>query len=111
MQVLYERCAGLDVHKKSIYACARWLDEKGERQQRIRSFGTVTAELLRLADWLREQIQDLRDLTRYRAELTQAQNRVANRIQKVLEQANIKLALVNKVVFYSGTHRMSSKRD
>jgi transposase len=39
-------------------------------------------------------IQDLRDLTRYRVELTQAQNRVANRIQKVLEQANIKLSSV-----------------
>lgn len=39
-------------------------------------------------------IQDLRELTRYRVELTQAQNRVANRIQKLLEQANIKLASV-----------------
>jgi len=32
--------------------------------------------------------------TRYRAELTPAQNRVANRIQKLLEQANIKLSSV-----------------
>jgi transposase len=40
------------------------------------------------------EIQDLRDLTRYRAELTQAQNRVSNRIQKLLEQANIKLGSV-----------------
>jgi transposase len=40
------------------------------------------------------EIQDLRDLTRYRVELTQAQNRVANRIQKLLEQANIKLSSV-----------------
>jgi transposase len=39
-------------------------------------------------------IQDLRDLTRYRAELRQAQARVANRIQKFLEQANLKLACV-----------------
>src|SRR5262249_28547157 len=39
-------------------------------------------------------IQDLRDLTRYRVELIQTQNRVANRIQKVLEQANIKLSAV-----------------
>jgi transposase len=39
-------------------------------------------------------IQDLRDLTRYRAELRQAQTRVANRIQKFLEQANVKLASV-----------------
>jgi transposase len=40
------------------------------------------------------EIQDLRDLTRYRAELTQAQTGVANRIQKLLEQANIKLSSV-----------------
>jgi transposase len=39
-------------------------------------------------------IQDLRDLTRYRAELRQSQNRVANRLQKFLEQANIKLSSV-----------------
>jgi transposase len=40
------------------------------------------------------EIQDLRDLTRYRAELRQEQNRVDNRIQKLLEQANVKLASV-----------------
>ena len=39
-------------------------------------------------------IQDLRDLTRYRAELRQSQNRVANGIQKFLEQANLKLSSV-----------------
>ena len=39
-------------------------------------------------------IQDLRDLTRYRAESRQRQNRVANRIQKFLEQVNLKLKSV-----------------
>jgi transposase len=39
-------------------------------------------------------IQDLRDLTRYRIELRQSQNRVANRLQKFLEQANVKLGSV-----------------
>jgi transposase len=38
--------------------------------------------------------RELRDLTRYRASLAQEINRIANRIQKVLEQANIKLASV-----------------
>lgn len=163
MQVVHERCAGLDVHQKSVYGCAVWFDEEGRKHQEIRSFGTVTAELLKLGDWLKQhrvshvameatgvywrpvwtilegqfelmlvnphhvkampgrktdvkdcewladllrhglvrgsfvpptEIQDLRDLTRYRAELTQAQNRVANRIHKVLEQANIKLSSV-----------------
>lgn len=163
MQVIHERCAGLDIHKKSVYACVLGLDEKGEKQREIRSFGAVTTELLGLADWLKQhgvtqvameatgvywrpvwavlegqfelmlvnpqhmkalpgrktdvkdcewladllqhglvrgsfvpptEIQDLRDLTRYRVELRQSQNRVSNRIQKVLEQANIKLSSV-----------------
>lgn len=163
MQVMHERCAGLDVHKKSVYACAIWPGDNGEKKQEVRSFGTFTADLLKLADWLRghgvthvameatgvfwrpvwavlegqfelglvnpqhikavpgrktdtrdcewiadllqhgllpssfvppREIQDLRDLTRYRAELTQAQNKVDNRIQKLLEQCNIKLSSV-----------------
>ena len=163
MEVVHERCAGLDIHKKSVYACVICLEEKGKKRQEVRSFGTMTADLLQLSDWLRElevtyvameatgvywrpvwavlegqfelllvnphhiqampgrktdakdcewiadllqhgllrgsfvpptEIQDLRDLTRYRAELTQAQNRVANRIQKLLEQCNIKLSSV-----------------
>jgi transposase len=163
MQVVHSCCAGLDVHKKSVYACVIECGEDGQKKQQIRSFSTMTEDLLGLGDWLREagvthvameatgvywrpvwavlegqfelmlvnpqhikaipgrktdardcewiadllqhgllrgsfvppaEIQDLRDLTRYRAELTQAQNRVANRIQKVLEQANVKLSSV-----------------
>jgi transposase len=163
MHVIHECCAGLDVHKKSVYACAIWLGHNKAKEQEIRSFGTMTADLLKLADWLRErqvthvameatgvfwrpvwavlegqfelmlvnphhikaipgrktdakdsewiadllqhgllrgsfvpprEIQDLRDLTRYRAELVQDQNRVDNRIQKLLEQCNIKLSSV-----------------
>jgi transposase len=163
MEVVHARCAGLDVHKKSVYGCVICCETNGEKRQEKRSFGTVTADLLSLADWLRQhevthvvmeatgvywrpvwailegqfelmlvnphhvkaipgrktdakdcewiaellrhglvrgsfvpptEIQDLRDLTRYRVELTQAQNRVANRIQKLLEQANIKLSSV-----------------
>jgi len=163
MQVVHARCAGLDVHKKSVYACVICCEADGKKRQEVRSFGTMTADLLKLSDWLREhevthvameatgvywrpvwavledqfelmlvnpyhikvipgrktdakdcewiadllqhglvrgsfvpptEIQDLRDLTRYRVELTQAQNRVANRIQKLLEQANIKLSSV-----------------
>lgn len=163
MEVVHARCAGLDVHKKSVYGCVICCEANGEKRQQKRSFGTMTADLLGLADWLREhkvthvvmeatgvywrpvwailegqfewmlvnphhvkaipgrktdakdcewiaellqhglvrgsfvpptEIQDLRDLTRYRVELTQAQNRVANRIQKLLEQANVKLSSV-----------------
>src|SRR3982750_1605255 len=51
-------------------------------------------------------IQDLRDLTRYRAELRQSQNRVANRIQKFLEQANLKLSSVASDVLGVSGRRM-----
>jgi transposase len=47
MQVMDERCAGLDVHKKTVVACV--VTPEG---QEIRTFGTMTAELLTLADWL-----------------------------------------------------------
>lgn len=163
MQVVHPCCAGLDVHKKSVYACVLKFGRDGRKQQQVRSFSTMTKDLLALGDWLKEagvthvameatgvywrpvwavldgqlelllvnpqhmkavpgrktdvrdsewiadllqhgllrgsfvpptEIQDLRDLTRYRAELTQAQNRVGNRIQKLLEQANIKLSSV-----------------
>lgn len=163
MQVVYARCAGLDVHQKTVSACVSVCEAEGGKQQQMRVFGTFTSDLLGLADWLKEQgvthvameatgiywrpvwavlegqfqqmlvnpqhikavpgrktdakdcewiadllqhgllkgsfvpptpIQDLRDLTRYRAELRQSQNRVANRLQKFLEQANIKLRSV-----------------
>jgi transposase len=55
------------------------------------------------------EIQDLRDLTRYRVELTQAQNKVANRIQKLLEQCNIKLSSVaSNALGVSGRHMIEA---
>jgi transposase len=51
MEVLYARCAGLDVHKDSVVACARVAAESGLRQE-VRSFTTSTQGLLELADWL-----------------------------------------------------------
>jgi transposase len=53
MKVIYERCAGLDVHKKTVVACRITPDEAGGWQQDIRTFGTMTGDLLELADWLR----------------------------------------------------------
>jgi len=44
---VYERCCGIDVHKKIVVACLRC-----GRKQELREFGTTTKELLRLADWL-----------------------------------------------------------
>jgi transposase len=53
MQVVYERCAGLDVHKKSVTACRVIPDGKGGWQKDSCTFGTTTTELLEMADWLR----------------------------------------------------------
>jgi transposase len=158
-----EKCAALDVHKKSVVACPRWTQADGTVKEEVQTFGTTTPELLRMGDWLREwgvtivamestgeywkpiynllegevevilvnashvkQVpgrktdvkdaawlaellsygllkasfipaqsqRDLRDLTRYRVTLVQERARVVNRLQKVLEQANIKLASV-----------------
>lgn len=52
MEVLYERCCGLDVHKKSVVACLIVPGSDGKRVKEIRTFGTTTDELLRLMDWL-----------------------------------------------------------
>ncbi len=163
MQVVHERCAGLDVHKKSVVACRIIPSDDGGWLKQIRTFGTMTDDLLLLADWLTggqvshiamestgvywkpiynllesqfsivivnaqhikfvpgrktdvndaqwiaELLQhgllrgsfipdvvqrDLRDLVRYRAQLIQERTREANRVQKVLEDANIKLSSV-----------------
>jgi transposase len=52
MQLVYERCAGLDLHKKSVVACAITPDERGQRQKVLQTFSTMTPDLLRLRDWL-----------------------------------------------------------
>ena len=51
MEVLYPRCAGLDVHKNTVVACVR-IAEGGRPQKEIRTFGTATRDLLDLSAWL-----------------------------------------------------------
>ena len=53
MDTVIEVCAGLDVHKESVTANVRSRDERARRQATARQFGTMTAELLELSDWLR----------------------------------------------------------
>ena len=159
MNVIYERCCGMDVHKNTIVACVL----TGKKKE-VRSFSTMTSSLLSLVDWLkttncqcvameatgpywkpiynllemegipalvvnaqhikavpgrktdvkdsewiadllrhgllngsfipkREQ-RELKELVRYRRSMVQERARELNRIQKVLEGANIKLASV-----------------
>lgn len=167
MRVVYERCCGLDVHKKAVVACV--MTPEG---QETRTFGTMTQDLLASSEWLErwgvthvamestgvywkplfnlledtfqvlvvnahhikavpgrktdmrdaEWIADLlrhglvrgsyipdrpqrelRELVRYRRSLIGNRTQVVNRIQKVLEGANIKLASVaSRVVGVSG---------
>lgn len=178
MEVVYQRCAGLDVHKKSVTAC-RILPGKGRGwQKETKRFGTMTADLLSMADWLRagkvshvamestgvywkpvfnilegefavllvnakhikyvpgrktdvsdarwiaELLQhgllkasfipeapqrDLRELVRYRTALIRERTREVNRVQKVLEDANIKLASVaSDVMGVSGREMLAA---
>jgi transposase len=54
MDVVYSHCAGLDVHKKTVVACRVIPDARGRPQKEVRTFGTMTGELLQLSDWLTE---------------------------------------------------------
>lgn len=163
MDVVYTHCCGLDVHKKTVAACLITSTAGAEPVKEIRTFGTMTADLLALADWLQEagcthvamestgvywrpvynllegqfellvvnaqhmkavpgrktDVKDaawiaellrhgllrgsfipskpqrqLRELTRYRSTLVQDRARALNRLQAVLEDANLKLASV-----------------
>ncbi len=51
---MHARCCGLDVHKKAVVACVLVTDAEGVVQRQVRSFGTMTADLLALSDWLSE---------------------------------------------------------
>jgi transposase len=162
MQVVYERCCGLDVHKRKIVACMLTL-LGGKLQKDIRTFSTTTNALLALLDWLTgagcthvamestgvywkpvynileghlellvvnaqhlkavpgrktdvkdaewiaellqhgllkasfvppKFVRELRDLTRTRTSIVRDRAQAVNRLQKILEDANIKLASV-----------------
>ncbi len=51
MEVVYKRCAGLDVHKKKVVACVL-MESEGRVRKEIRTFGTMTDDLMQLSDWL-----------------------------------------------------------
>jgi transposase len=163
MDTIFAKVAGLDVHQKFITVGVRCRLETGKLFAEVRTFGTMTRDLLALADYLealgvthvamestgvlwkpvwnildgrfklllvnprhvkqvpgrksdvsdaewiaqllqcgllrgsfvpKRELRELRDLTRFRAQLASEQTRLANRIHKVLEDANIKLGAV-----------------
>ena len=54
MDLVYPRCAGIDVHKRTAVATIGWVDEQGQRRRKTWTFGTMTAEIEQLAAWLVE---------------------------------------------------------
>jgi transposase len=55
MEVLYARCAGLDVHKKTVRVCLLIRDEQGKSRKEFRTYSTTTQDVLNLLDGLLEQ--------------------------------------------------------
>jgi transposase len=163
MEIVVERCAGLDVHKDSVVACVRVPGPSGERETKLASFPTFTEDLLGLRDWLVSlgvtrvgmeatgvywkpvlyvleeavdcwllnarhmrnvpgrktdvgdaqwicqltehglvrasfvpppEIREIRELTRYRRSVIEERSREAQRLDKVLQDAGIKLSSV-----------------
>ncbi len=171
MDVLHERCAGLDVHKDMVMACVR-VQRAGKPEREVRRFSTMTTGLLELAEWLSSHgcthvameatgvywkpvwhvlegsfelvlanaahirnvpgrktdvndatwiadlmahglirgsfvpptpVQEMRDLTRTRKQLVREMAQHVQRIQKTLEDANVKLdSVLSDVVGVSG---------
>jgi len=48
-------CAGLDLHKKSVEACVRRMEPSGHVHQQTRHWGTMTRDILMMADWMAAQ--------------------------------------------------------
>jgi transposase len=176
MEVMFPRCAGLDVHKDTVVACVRCVSAPLHRE--VRTFGTTTAELIELAEWLAShgvthvameatgvywkpvwhmlegdfelvlanaqhirnvpgrktdvndamwiadllahglirssfvppaQIQELRDLMRTRKQLVREVSQHTLRIQKTLEDANLKVgSVLSSVVGTSGRKMLTA---
>ena len=52
MDAIYDRCCGLDIHKRTVVACMIVPGSGRQSRKEIRTFGTMTDDLLALADWL-----------------------------------------------------------
>jgi len=163
MRIVHDTCAGIDVHKRDVTVCLITRSAARQRMQEVRTFGTVTKDLVTMrgclrdhdcqvvaiestgvywkpvfnlleddfevllvnpahlkhvpgrktdvkdSEWIAEllehgllrgsfipprEIRDLREVTRYRRRLVQMRSSEVNRLQKVLEDTNLKLASV-----------------
>jgi hypothetical protein len=55
MRVLHERCCGLDIHKRFVVACLLATSSDGAVHKEVRTYSTMTADVLALSDWLRAE--------------------------------------------------------
>jgi transposase len=55
MEPVLRCCAGLDVHSATVATCVRRIDDQGVIHAEVRTFGTMTRDLLALCDWLTEE--------------------------------------------------------
>lgn len=55
MEAIVERCCGLDVHQATVVACLLVGAAHEKPRKEVRSFGTMTRDLMQLRDWLQEQ--------------------------------------------------------
>jgi hypothetical protein len=54
MRVVYERCCGIDMYKKFVVVCLCIITAQGAIEKEIQRFSTMTADLLRMLDWLKQ---------------------------------------------------------
>ncbi len=55
MRIMHAQCAALDVHKRTVTATRRHTQSQKQVEQETLTFGTMTADLLALDDWLKQQ--------------------------------------------------------
>jgi transposase len=88
MEVIHQHCAGLDVHQKTVVACAR-LATTAPVTHELRTFGTSTPELFALAEWLRT-----RGVTHVAMESTGVYKiRLANRLLRRLHDLGLNVEI------------------
>jgi len=103
MQTLYVRVAGLDIHKETIVVCVRITDSQGQAKEYIRTFGSMTDDLLALFDWLASQ-----GITHVAMEST---GEFWKPVWNILEAGSWELLLVNPKELKQVPGRKSDIRD
>ena len=98
MEVVVERCCGLDVHKRMVVACVR--TPEGEQ---VRRFGTVTRELLRLLEWLQQE--------RVRVVAMESTGSYWKPVYNLLEGQGMELMLVNPAHMKAVPGRKTDVKD